>query len=768
MLGGIGLSRADGTEVDVLLRQPKSVALLAYLAMPRPGTWHRRDLLLATFWPELSQTRARTALRSALHLLRRHLDDGTIRTRGDDEVSLDPARLTTDVAALLDDVAANAHERIVDHYRGSLLPGLYITDVPEFERWLEAERARLSDLAVRAATALVDERESAGDLAAATAAARRASELAPDDESVMRRRIALMSRVGDRARALAMFERFRYRLAEEYGTEPSAETIALAEKLRGRAPSHVRRPPEVARSTITLDLAVPIEPQPVAEQPSRTRASRSRAAVGVVAVALIAATYLVARNRVGAATTSGDDDRTRRLVLLPVELSYADSSQIYLTTGLGLGIARRLDRLGGLVVRHGPPSDWPASPAPDTSTLGRLGPTAMVRVVLDPVGDSIDVRVSVADSASHTVRNTLARRFAANELAEIESEVAATVAGRVHRVNAPFEPRNSPRAVNPESYRLTVLGFHQLLVMRDNAGALASFVRATELDPMNARAWAGASSVWASRTVGDEVLLEEGVERAMAAAERALAIDSTDGTALANIGIIRAIERRDLAAGMPLIRRALASEPSNAEIFLVASFLDRYSHRWDEARDFIRVARELDPLTPRYAESEGGLETCVGRPAAAEQVYQRLLEQRPASVLAREGLVRALAGQGRFDEALDAWRLGITPKSPPSVAAALRGARGRDGYLAAWHAEGREQLQTLLRTRAGKRVPPLQLMFLQFHSGDSAAGFASLAAGMRDRASWIYRLPCYPTLDEVRDTPRYRAMLAEIGAMPAR
>ena len=149
MLGGIELTGSDGAEVDALLRQPKSVALLAYLAMPRPGTWHRRDLLLATFWPDLSQARARTALRSALHLLRRHLDDGTIRTRGDDEVALDPERLMTDVAAMLDDIAAQERARALAHYRGALLPGLYISDAPEFERWLEVERARLNDTAVR-------------------------------------------------------------------------------------------------------------------------------------------------------------------------------------------------------------------------------------------------------------------------------------------------------------------------------------------------------------------------------------------------------------------------------------------------------------------------------------------------------------------------------------------------------------------------------------------------------------------------------------------
>jgi DNA-binding SARP family transcriptional activator len=118
MLGEISLAATDGRELDALLRQPKSIALLAYLAMPRPGAWHRRDVLLATFWSELTQARGRTALRSALYLLRRHLPEDAIRTRGDDEVGVDPALLVTDVAEMLDDIAAQQLDRALARYRG--------------------------------------------------------------------------------------------------------------------------------------------------------------------------------------------------------------------------------------------------------------------------------------------------------------------------------------------------------------------------------------------------------------------------------------------------------------------------------------------------------------------------------------------------------------------------------------------------------------------------------------------------------------------------
>ena len=76
LLGQIDLARDDAREADSLLRQPKHIALLAYLALPSPGTWHRRDVILSTFWPESDQTRARSSLRSALYTLRGHLPEG--------------------------------------------------------------------------------------------------------------------------------------------------------------------------------------------------------------------------------------------------------------------------------------------------------------------------------------------------------------------------------------------------------------------------------------------------------------------------------------------------------------------------------------------------------------------------------------------------------------------------------------------------------------------------------------------------------------------
>jgi len=78
MLGRLSLTAADGREMRTLLGQPRRFALLAYLAAATPPGFHRRDSLLALFWPELDQEHARTALRQALRVLRAALGAGAV------------------------------------------------------------------------------------------------------------------------------------------------------------------------------------------------------------------------------------------------------------------------------------------------------------------------------------------------------------------------------------------------------------------------------------------------------------------------------------------------------------------------------------------------------------------------------------------------------------------------------------------------------------------------------------------------------------------
>src|SRR5437870_13356038 len=202
MLGTLNLTGAGARELPVPLAQPRRLALLAYLAAATPRGFHRRDSLLALFWPELDQSHARAALRQALHVLREELGANVLMSRGDDEVGLDFDVVRCDVAAFDCAVAAGRLTEALDLYRGELLEGFFISGAPEFERWQDDERRRLRETASRAAQALVEEAANGGELATAAIWARRALRLAPHDEGQLRRLLTLLDLLGDRAGAL--------------------------------------------------------------------------------------------------------------------------------------------------------------------------------------------------------------------------------------------------------------------------------------------------------------------------------------------------------------------------------------------------------------------------------------------------------------------------------------------------------------------------------------------------------------------------------------
>lgn len=231
-LGAVDLRDGEGREVGSVLAQPKRLALLVYLAVARPGDFHRRDTLLGLFWPELDQARARAALRKAVLFLRRGLGAGALLGRGDEELGLAAALVACDAVAFERAVVEGRFGDALDLYRGDLLDGFFVAGAPEFERWVERERPRLRERAAGAAWALAEAAATTTREDLVVRWGRRALEFTPTDESALRRLVRLFYRMGDRAAALRAYNDFATRLLDECGVRPSAETRRLVELMR--------------------------------------------------------------------------------------------------------------------------------------------------------------------------------------------------------------------------------------------------------------------------------------------------------------------------------------------------------------------------------------------------------------------------------------------------------------------------------------------------------------------------------------------------------
>jgi DNA-binding SARP family transcriptional activator len=236
LLGGIELRGPDPAAAESVLVQPKHVALLAYLGVessgPRLRRFHRRDHLVALFWPDLDQVHARASLRRVVHSVRSALGSDVLSSRGDEEIALGEQLLETDVDAFAHAIAKQQLARALELYRGELMPAFHLSGCAEFERWLDGRRNEIRRDAAAAALVLAQRLESDAAFTLAGKAARRAAELSWDDERIVRRALTMLERLGDRSGALRMYEEFSRRMRTEYDAAPSPETVALANRLR--------------------------------------------------------------------------------------------------------------------------------------------------------------------------------------------------------------------------------------------------------------------------------------------------------------------------------------------------------------------------------------------------------------------------------------------------------------------------------------------------------------------------------------------------------
>jgi len=220
----------EGERVDLPSGRPRS--LFGWLAV-HPGLHARRELA-GRFWPDVLDASSRASLRSALWALRSALGPaaGHLRTTRE-QVGLDE-EVRTDLREFRRLVAAGDAAGAVDLCRGRLLGDLD-------DDWvLEAREEHERELAAVLA-GLAREAEAEGRWAEAVDWTRRRLALDPLSEEVARDLMRMLAAAGDRAGALAVYNRLRDRFLSELGISPSQQTRTLARVL-GRSEAGAPEP----------------------------------------------------------------------------------------------------------------------------------------------------------------------------------------------------------------------------------------------------------------------------------------------------------------------------------------------------------------------------------------------------------------------------------------------------------------------------------------------------------------------------------------------
>ena len=230
-------------------RTQKALALLIYLAVE--GGMHPRAKLATLFWPESDRKAGRATLRTTLLYLRRSLEHDDqeqphlmVERQALGFNSEGPHEIDVAVVEAAAGAGNDAMRRAIVRCRGEFLEGFTLPDAPAFDEWAtfqrEASLRRANDLFDHLSQRQADE----GRLQAAIETVSRWLTLDPYRERAYRRLMRLHFLAGNRSAALRAHEAACEALVEELGVPLSAETAALAERIRTEAPPRPQPAPE--------------------------------------------------------------------------------------------------------------------------------------------------------------------------------------------------------------------------------------------------------------------------------------------------------------------------------------------------------------------------------------------------------------------------------------------------------------------------------------------------------------------------------------------
>ena len=617
-LGSLDLRAADGTSMQPVLRQTKRLALLAYLAIEKPGQFHRRDHLLGLFWPESDLKGGRASLSQAIHFLRQYLGKDAIVNRGDEEIGLNLDAISCDAAQFQVHVGQGRFADAMELYTGPLLTGIFVGEAEGFEEWLEQKRDTLQRDAIKACSALADAAQSRDDHGDVAHWLRRAVAISSFDETLRRRLIQALDRSGDRAAALLAYEEFEEKLKSEFESEPSAETQELMRVVRARSDAQVLPMPLYNRRAAAAEVGPQFD-APVKLHPRRR-----------FAVAAVVAMLAVGGGLLGALVTS-EREVVQPLPLNKIAVLYFDDTSPnneleYLTDGLTGTLIELLGQVRGIdVISLNGVRPFRGDTVALDSIARQLGVGTIVEGSISKSGDVLRVVVQMVNGADGVVLETQRFERPIGELFALLDDVSGEVGSflrssvgeevQLQRYRSETENVTAWQAVQKASKlisdgrdRADAGDFAGAARIYDDAEMLLD--RAAKLDKNWGEPYEVASRLhvlkaWRSLMIGDVELRDQHFKAALAAADRALELNASSATAFEARGRAHLTRWLLLPYDSPILQglqqraeqdflSAISLDPENARAESALSLLYETQGRFEDARQAARRALDAD------------------------------------------------------------------------------------------------------------------------------------------------------------------------------
>jgi TolB-like protein/DNA-binding SARP family transcriptional activator/Tfp pilus assembly protein PilF len=635
-----GLSLEDGGRPIVgAATQRARLALLALLATAG-DRGVSRDRVLALFWPDKDVEHARAALRQALYTLRRDAGEPDL-ILGTAELALNRDIVGGDILEFDAALGAGNLEAAIDLYRGALLDGLYLRDVPEFERWAERERDRR-----------LQQYRAALEQLATAAAAREDFQLAcawwerlvASDPLSATFAVALMKalvRAGDHSAALQHARDHERAVRAELDVAPDPSVVAVVRDIRAGLAARPRGervgPTVPASATVSAIEVDSLAPEPTIPKSRPRRRGVRLALLGAAAAVVLSATLVLSH---GARQASGRTDpayRRTAIAVLPFQNLSIDPSHAYFAAGLHDELLTQLSKVAGLkVTSRQSVMGYAGTHTALKRIASELEVGSVVEASVQVVGNRLRVTVQLIDASTdaHLWSEHYDRTL--DDALSIESEVARQIVAAVGAALSDAETRAlaAARATDPEAYLLYLQGriYHTrrfALSPPDLDIAQHFYERALRLDSSFALAHAALSELHGLEYITryDRSPSRAVHQREEAAAALRLAPDLPE--AHRAMGSWHYHARGDYARALAELRIAVAGLPNDVEVWARLGQVTRRKGDWNESVRAHEKTTVLDPRNAGLFKELGVTYTWVRRYPNAVAAYDRALTLAP-------------------------------------------------------------------------------------------------------------------------------------------
>jgi TolB-like protein/class 3 adenylate cyclase/Flp pilus assembly protein TadD len=411
----------------------------------------------------------------------------------------------------------------------------------------------------------------------------------------------------------------------------------------------------------------------------------------LVLAAIVAGIAMFSRNRVGSVLSAPE----KSIAVLPFKNLSSDKENAYFADGIQDEILTRLSKIADLkVISRTSTQHYKSAPENLPEIAKQLGVAHIVEGSVQKSSDAVRVNVQLIKAAndSHLWADTFDRKL--TDIFSVESEVAKAIADQLQAKLTGHEEQviASKPTDNVEAYDAYLRGLaYTLKTVPTPANALGAqkYLReAVRLDPKFALSWALLSYVdargYLTLTLQPTVALRE---EARQAAETALTLQPNLGEAVLAKGSYHYFCLKDYDTAARYFEQARQFLPNSSRIPESLAYVARRRGQWDRSESYFNEAERLDPrnvfllsqhalsyivlrrfpeamrkfdqilnITPddvdimafnaAVAQAEGDLPRASAllaplRPAAdlnqalETQVYQAILERRPAQIIPR-------------------------------------------------------------------------------------------------------------------------------------